>query len=189
MQCRVCVHRPMCCAELKNVNPSPPNPYMRRFLADFKKYTHSPPPQVTTTCLHTEAKVVQGAEKCQNPESWQVPNVPERCAYCFGFVHLSLCLLFLPQELDRQLAEFWQVALTLILVSIVVMPNWFPSKHIQGYKGLKSWGNGEGGKASKVWTFGTGDNTMQLTKTDADASRPKPGQRVSCNSQQKGTEN
>ena len=48
-----------------------------RFLADFKKYTHPPPPQVTT-CLHTVAKVVESAEKCQNPESWQVLNVPER---------------------------------------------------------------------------------------------------------------
>ena len=48
----------------------------RRFLAHFKKYTHTPP-QVTT-CLHTKAKVVESAEKCQNPESWQVMNVPER---------------------------------------------------------------------------------------------------------------
>ena len=42
-----------------------------------KTHTHPPPPQVTT-CLHTEAKVVERAEKCQNPESWQVLNVPER---------------------------------------------------------------------------------------------------------------
>ena len=49
-----------------------------RFVVDFKKYTHTPP-QVTT-CLHTEAKVVESAEKCQNPESWQVLNVPERYA-------------------------------------------------------------------------------------------------------------
>ena len=47
-----------------------------RFLADFKKYTHTPP-QVTT-CLHVEAKVAETTEKCQNPQSWQVLNVPER---------------------------------------------------------------------------------------------------------------
>ena len=81
MQCRVCVHRPMCCAALKNVNPSPPNPYISEtaFSCTFQKvYTY--PPQVTT-CLHTEAKVVESAEKCQNPESWQAMNVPERYAH------------------------------------------------------------------------------------------------------------
>ena len=48
-----------------------------RFLADFKKYTHTRPPQVMT-CFHMEAKVVEIAEKCQNPESWHIMNVPER---------------------------------------------------------------------------------------------------------------
>ena len=51
-----------------------------RFLADFKKYTHTPSPQVTT-CLHMEARVVEIAKKCQNPESWHIVNVPERYAH------------------------------------------------------------------------------------------------------------
>ena len=39
VQCRVCVHRPMCCAALKNVNPSPPNPYISEmaFSCRFQK--------------------------------------------------------------------------------------------------------------------------------------------------------
>ena len=47
-----------------------------RFLADFKK-SIPPPPQVMT-CLHMEAKLVENAEKCQNPQSWHILNVPER---------------------------------------------------------------------------------------------------------------
>ena len=46
MQCRVCVHRPMCCAALKNVKPSPPNPYISEtaFSCTFQKvYTYPPP--------------------------------------------------------------------------------------------------------------------------------------------------
>ena len=49
-----------------------------RFLADFKKYTHPPPPPQVTTCLHMEAKLVEIPEKCQNPQSWHIMNVPER---------------------------------------------------------------------------------------------------------------
>ena len=78
VQCCVCVHRPMCCAALKMTTPPPQtHTFLKwRFLADFKKYTHTPP-QVTT-CLHVEAKVAETTEKCQNPQSWQVLNVPER---------------------------------------------------------------------------------------------------------------
>ena len=66
--------------------PPPTHTFLkRRFLTDFKKYTHTPPPQVKT-CLHIEAKVVEIAEKCQNPESWQVMNVPER--YVVGTVYM-----------------------------------------------------------------------------------------------------
>ena len=79
MQCHVCVHRPVCCATLKNVTPPPTHTFLKwRFLADFKKYTHTPPPPQVTTCLHMEAKVVENAEKCQNPQSWHILNVPER---------------------------------------------------------------------------------------------------------------
>ena len=45
----------------------------------ISKSIHIPPPQVTT-CLHAEAKVAETTEKCQNPQSWQVLNVPERYA-------------------------------------------------------------------------------------------------------------
>ena len=81
MQCHVCVHRPTCCATLKNVTtpPPPPNPYISEmaFSCRFQKvYTYPPP----LPGLHMEAKVVENAEKCQNPESWHVLNVPER--YC-----------------------------------------------------------------------------------------------------------
>ena len=66
---------------LKNmVTYPPPNPYISEtaFSHRFQKvYTY--PPQVTT-CLHIEAKVVEIAEKCQNPQSWKVLNVPERYA-------------------------------------------------------------------------------------------------------------
>ena len=70
-------------AALKNDNPSPPNPYISEmaFSCRFQKvYTYPPPPQVTT-CLHAEAKVAETTEKCQNPQSWQVMNVPERYIY------------------------------------------------------------------------------------------------------------
>ena len=64
---------------LKNMvtYPPPTHTFLKwPFLTGFKKYTHIPP-QVTT-CLHIGAKVVEIAEKCQNPQSWQVMNVPER---------------------------------------------------------------------------------------------------------------
>ena len=64
---------------LKNMvtYPPPTHTFLKRpLLTDFKKY-HIPPPQVTTR-LHIGAKVVEIAEKCQNPQSWQVMNVPER---------------------------------------------------------------------------------------------------------------
>ena len=83
----------MCCAALKNVNPSPPNPYISEmaFSCRFQKvYTYPPPPPQVTTCLHTEAKVVESAEMCQNPESWQVLNVPGR----YG-LHLRLVWILL----------------------------------------------------------------------------------------------
>ena len=46
VQCHVCVHRPMCCATLKNVTPPPPtHTFLKwRFLADFKS-RHIPPPR------------------------------------------------------------------------------------------------------------------------------------------------
>ena len=59
--------------------PPPTHTFLKwRFLADFKKYTHTPPPPYVMTCLHMEAKLVENAEKCQNPQSWHVMNVPER---------------------------------------------------------------------------------------------------------------
>ena len=61
--------------------PLPTHTFLKwRFLADFKKYAHTPPPPSVTACLHMEAKVVEIAEKCQNPESWHIMNVPERYA-------------------------------------------------------------------------------------------------------------
>ena len=65
--------------------PPSPNPYISEmaFSCRFQKvYTYPPPPQVTT-CLHMEAKVVEIAEKCQNPESWHILNVPERYPFSF----------------------------------------------------------------------------------------------------------
>ena len=47
MQCYVCVHRPMCCATLKNGKPPSPNPYISEmaFSCRFQKvYTYPPPP-------------------------------------------------------------------------------------------------------------------------------------------------
>ena len=69
---------------LKNMvtYPPPTHTFLKwPFLTDFKKYTHTPPPPQVTTCLHIGAKVVEIAEKCQNPQSWQVLNVPERYAH------------------------------------------------------------------------------------------------------------
>ena len=71
----------MCCAALKNGNPPSPSPYISEiaFSCRFQKvYTYPPPPPQVTTCLHIEAKVVEIAEKCQNPESGHILNVPER---------------------------------------------------------------------------------------------------------------
>ena len=45
VQCHVCVHRPMCCATLKNVTPPPPNPHISEmaFSCRFQKvYTYPP---------------------------------------------------------------------------------------------------------------------------------------------------
>ena len=69
---------------LKNMvtYPPPTHTFLKwPFPTDFKKYTHTPPPPQVTTCLHIGAKVVEIAEKCQNPQSWQVLNVPERYTY------------------------------------------------------------------------------------------------------------
>ena len=59
-----------------------PNPYISEmaFSCRFQKVYTYPPPKVTT-CLHMEAKLVEIAEKCQNPESWHIMNVPERYAF------------------------------------------------------------------------------------------------------------
>ena len=62
-------------------SPIPPNPYISEtaFSQRFQKvYAYPPHPPQATTCLHTEAKLVESAEKCQNPQSWQVMDVPER---------------------------------------------------------------------------------------------------------------
>ena len=103
MQCCVCVHCPMCCAALKNHNPSPPNPYISEmaFSCRFQKVYTYPPPQVTT-CLHAEAKVAETTEKCQNPQSWQVLNVPERYAHVLMFIAV---LLIYPQGESAQGTE------------------------------------------------------------------------------------
>ena len=66
----------LCYAE-KCDPPTPPHTFLKwRFLADFKKYTHNPPEMMTY--LHMETKLAENAEKCQNPQSWHILNVPER---------------------------------------------------------------------------------------------------------------
>ena len=104
----VCVHRAMCCAALKNDNPPPPNPYISEmaFSCRFQKvYTYPPPPPQVTTCLHVEAKVAETTEKCQNPQSWQVMNVPERSASHSRGCHT----LNAPTLVAEQHKFFWHV--------------------------------------------------------------------------------
>ena len=60
VQCCVCVHRPMCCAALKNDNPSPPNPYISEmaFSCRFQKvYTYPPP---------GDDMFARGSKSCRN---------------------------------------------------------------------------------------------------------------------------
>ena len=60
VQCCVCVHRPMCCAALKNDNPSPPNPNISEmaFSCRFQKvYTYPPP---------GDDMFARGSKSCRN---------------------------------------------------------------------------------------------------------------------------
>ena len=88
MPCLCAPSHVSCCAEKCQALPPQTHTFLkRRFHADFKKYTHPPPPPVTT-CLHAEAKVAETTEKCQNPQSWKVMNVPERNAFVTKFLNL-----------------------------------------------------------------------------------------------------
>ena len=77
----LCAPSNLLCYTEKWQPPPSPNPYISEmaFSCRFQKVYTYPPPQVTT-CLHMEAKVVEIAEKCQNPESWHIMNIPERHA-------------------------------------------------------------------------------------------------------------
>ena len=78
VQCPVCVHRPRCCAVLKNVTtyPLPPTHTFLKwpFLAGLKKI-HIPPlcgdmfAQGRKTCK-------KNPKKCQNAQSWHIMNCP-----------------------------------------------------------------------------------------------------------------
>ena len=50
------------------------------FLPDCKKYTHAPPPQPPkgTKIWRIDPKAHKTQDKCQNPPSWCITNVPER---------------------------------------------------------------------------------------------------------------
>ena len=80
----------------------PPNPYISEMAIScrFQKvYTYPPPPPQVTTCLHMEAKLVENAEKCQNPRSWHIMNVPERYtaeASLFTTIRTTLVVLLGP---------------------------------------------------------------------------------------------
>ena len=52
----------------------------RPFLTDFKKYTHTPPPN-ETKFWHIRPKGQKPPEKWQNPPHWHKLNVPERNVY------------------------------------------------------------------------------------------------------------
>ena len=59
-----------------------------------------------------EAKLVENAEKCQNPQSWHILNVPKRYSELFGMVkrHFSVlcaCLPAIPDTLWTLAAHFW----------------------------------------------------------------------------------
>ena len=85
-----------------------------------------PPPPPVTTCLHAEAKVAETTEKCQNPQSWKVMNVPERntnrgnALLSVAKVHLySLCHTWLNLRTlnDRQTAISCQASLIITAAS------------------------------------------------------------------------
>ena len=56
--------------------PRPTHTFLRPFLTDFEKYTHTPPKE--TKFWRIEPKVHKTQEKCQHPPCWRIPNVPER---------------------------------------------------------------------------------------------------------------
>ena len=73
MQCHVCVHRPMCCATLKNGKPPSPNPYISEmaFFLQISKTIHIPPPPGDDMFAH-------GSKSCRNCR--KVPK-PRKLAY------------------------------------------------------------------------------------------------------------
>ena len=71
----------LCYAE--KCHPPPIHTFLKwRFLADFKKYTHTPPPPLGDDMFAHGSKTCR---KCQNPQSWHTMNVPERCAHAHVF--------------------------------------------------------------------------------------------------------
>ena len=96
VQCCVCVHRPMCCAALKNDNPSPPNPYISEmaFSCRFQKvYTYPPPPP-------GDDMFARGSKSCRNyrkvpkPTKLAGSECPrEMCSCVLGCTGLWICIV------------------------------------------------------------------------------------------------